>query len=208
MPWAGGNTRRLLFAAFTIAYLCLLRVDEVLKIKFSHLKWDTHDENLIVLTLPFRKTSQNGGESFRNPSPFYLIAHYLTDIKPFVLHRLPDYFQHLCPVRALCDWILASQLSSGYVFRKMLSGDRFSTTDVAMVSPLCYMTSTFMLISFRQASSSWSSSGTVSWTSGWIRTHMEPTPSVVVGVSFCMVTSGGACVGSVTGEDGALISLT
>ncbi|KAJ8688803.1 hypothetical protein PTI98_013551 [Pleurotus ostreatus] len=116
VPWAGGNTRRLLFAAFTIAYLCLLRVDEVLKIKFSHLQWDAHDDNLIVLTLPFRKTSQNG------------------DIKPFVLRRLPDYFQHLCPVRALCDWILASQLSSGYVFRKVLSGDRFSATDIAMTS--------------------------------------------------------------------------
>ncbi|KAF9487094.1 DNA breaking-rejoining enzyme [Pleurotus eryngii] len=116
VPWAGRNTCQLLFAAFTIIYLCLLRVDEVLKIKFSHLKWDTHDDNQIVLTLPFQKTSQNG------------------NIKPFVLHRLPDYFQHLCPVCALCDWILASQLSSGYVFRKMLSGDRFSTTDIAMTS--------------------------------------------------------------------------
>ncbi|KAF9494612.1 hypothetical protein BDN71DRAFT_1483008 [Pleurotus eryngii] len=72
----------------------------VLKIKFSHLKWDTHDKNLIVLTLPFWKTN----------------------IKHFVLHCLPNYFQHLCP------------LSSGYIFQKMLSGDCFSITDIAMTS--------------------------------------------------------------------------
>jgi hypothetical protein len=59
--WGGGRARRLLELAFTIAFSCLLRVDEVLKIQ-------SHDiislgERKLQLTLPFRKTSQFGGAS-------------------------------------------------------------------------------------------------------------------------------------------------
>jgi hypothetical protein len=59
--WAGGRARRLLGLAYTIALLCLLRVDEVLKIQ-------CHDiiilgDKKIQLTLPFRKTNQCGGVS-------------------------------------------------------------------------------------------------------------------------------------------------
>ncbi|KAH9021450.1 hypothetical protein EDB85DRAFT_2188783 [Lactarius pseudohatsudake] len=75
--WVGQNARRLLQLAFTLAFSCLLRVDEVLKIQchdFIQLGGDK-----LQLTLPFRKTSQ-----FRH-------------IKPFVLHRLPDPMAHLCP---------------------------------------------------------------------------------------------------------------
>jgi hypothetical protein len=57
--WGGGRTRRLLQAAYTVAFLCLLRVDEVLKIQ-------AHDIEILSatcykLTLPFRKTNQFGG---------------------------------------------------------------------------------------------------------------------------------------------------
>ena len=59
--WGGGRARWLLQLAFAIAYTCLLRVDEVLKIQ-------SHDlillsERKLQLTLPFRKTDQYGGMS-------------------------------------------------------------------------------------------------------------------------------------------------
>lgn len=63
--WGGGRARRLLGLAFTIAFSCLLRVDEVLKIQ-SHdiIRLDDHR---LQLTLPFRKTSQFGGASKSDP---------------------------------------------------------------------------------------------------------------------------------------------
>ncbi|KAH9016345.1 hypothetical protein EDB85DRAFT_1875038, partial [Lactarius pseudohatsudake] len=115
--WAGQNARRLLQLAFTLAFSCLLRVDEVLKIQchdFIQLGGDK-----LQLTLPFRKTSQFG------------------HIKPFVLHRLPDPMAHLCPVRAYAEWIKASRLQCGYLFRKLGSGDRISESNQPMVRAPC-----------------------------------------------------------------------
>lgn len=57
--WGGGRTRRLLQAAYTIAFLCLLRFDEVLKIKAQDIT--IINSSCIRLTLPFRKTDQFGG---------------------------------------------------------------------------------------------------------------------------------------------------
>lgn len=59
--WGGGRARRLLFAAYTIAFMCLLRVDEVLKIQ-------AHDITMVgptcmKVSLPFQKTHQCGGMS-------------------------------------------------------------------------------------------------------------------------------------------------
>lgn len=59
--WAGGRARRLLQLAYTVAFSCLLRADEVLKI-LSH-DFILLDDNKLQLTLPFRKTNQYGGES-------------------------------------------------------------------------------------------------------------------------------------------------
>jgi len=59
--WGGGRTRRLLGAAFTLAFLCLLRFDEVLKIEMHHIELISREK--IKLTLPFRKTHQFGGGS-------------------------------------------------------------------------------------------------------------------------------------------------
>jgi hypothetical protein len=58
--WGGGRARRLLQAAYTIAFLCLLRFDEVLKIQAQDI--EVLSETSISLTLPFRKTSQFGGK--------------------------------------------------------------------------------------------------------------------------------------------------
>ncbi|KDR69545.1 hypothetical protein GALMADRAFT_77349 [Galerina marginata CBS 339.88] len=70
----------------------------------------------MILTLPFRKTHQFG------------------EIKPFVLYALPEEEAYLCPVRAMADWISASGITSGYLFRRMASGDRPSANDSPMTS--------------------------------------------------------------------------
>ncbi|KAF9531329.1 hypothetical protein CPB83DRAFT_761480 [Crepidotus variabilis] len=58
--WGGPMARRAAQAIYCIAFLCLLRVDEVLKIRVEHLEVDG---NKVTLTLPFRKTHQFGGWS-------------------------------------------------------------------------------------------------------------------------------------------------
>lgn len=59
--WGGARTRSLLGAAYTLAFTCLLRFDEVLKLRLEHIT--LINEKIIRLTLPFRKTHQFGGES-------------------------------------------------------------------------------------------------------------------------------------------------
>lgn len=58
--WGGGRTRRLLQAAYTIAFLCLLRFDEVLKIQAQDIQFIS--PTCVRLMLPFRKTDQFGGQ--------------------------------------------------------------------------------------------------------------------------------------------------
>jgi hypothetical protein len=61
-----------------------------------------------------------------------------TDIKPFYLHLQKEEDAHLCPVRALADWIDVSRIKEGYLFRKIWSGDRVADLDqnTAMVCGL------------------------------------------------------------------------
>ncbi|KIJ63936.1 hypothetical protein HYDPIDRAFT_91393, partial [Hydnomerulius pinastri MD-312] len=109
-PWGGGRARRLLHAAYTLAYVCLLRVDEVLKIQSHDIIVEQRPgrPDRLVVTLPFRKTSQFG------------------QIKPFILYPLSDSEAHLCPLRAYAEWIKCSEITTGYVFRRIASGDRVS----------------------------------------------------------------------------------
>ena len=58
--WGGPLRRRAVQAIYTITFLCMLRIDEALKIQFHHIEIG---EKKIILTLPFRKTHQFGGES-------------------------------------------------------------------------------------------------------------------------------------------------
>jgi hypothetical protein len=99
----------------------MLRIDEALKIQFHHIEIG---EKKIILTLPFRKTHQFGGELFLIIYPLPATEIYVSDVKPFVLHMLPEEEAYLCPVRAFADWISASRIASGYVFRRMAAGDR------------------------------------------------------------------------------------
>lgn len=85
----------------------------------SHCHHVTHfpeNDKLIKLELPFRKTHQYG------------------EIKPFYLHLLPEEEAHLCPVRALAEWITVSGVTDGFFFRRMASGDRVSTTNTPMTT--------------------------------------------------------------------------
>jgi integrase len=57
--WGGPLTRRVAQSIYIIMFLCLLRVDEVLKIKMEHIVFE---DRKVILTLPFRKTHQFGGK--------------------------------------------------------------------------------------------------------------------------------------------------
>ena len=137
--WRGGRAHRLLLAAYTIAFLCLLRVDEVLKIQVHDIQFSGEDESdHISISLPFRKTHQCGGSQSQN-FPHLLTGSHIwlyVDIPPFVLYALPKQDAHLCPVRALSAWIGASGITQGFLFCKITSGDRISNDNAPMVSSL------------------------------------------------------------------------
>ena len=59
--WGGGRLRLMLQCIYTIAFLCLLRFDEVLKIEAHHLEVMDEATGEVKLSLPFRKTHKYGG---------------------------------------------------------------------------------------------------------------------------------------------------
>jgi hypothetical protein len=66
-----------------------------------------------------------------------------TGVKPFYLHLLPLHLAHRCPIRALAQWLHVSQITEGYLFRKIASGDRVSNQNshmVSFISRLCLRT--------------------------------------------------------------------
>ncbi|KAK6996071.1 hypothetical protein R3P38DRAFT_2566244 [Favolaschia claudopus] len=127
--WGGARARRLLALAYILAFLCLLRFDEVLKIQVHDIEWVS--DTCIKLTLPFRKTSQFGG------------------VKPFYLHLFPPHLAHLCPIRALANWIHVSDIEDGFLFRKIVSGDRSQTHFILYHANTCFQTSECFLEMFR-----------------------------------------------------------
>ena len=63
--WGGTLMRLALQAIYTLAFICLLRSDEVLKVQRDHIEFvkDNDNSEYMVLTLPFRKTHQDGRKS-------------------------------------------------------------------------------------------------------------------------------------------------
>jgi integrase len=62
--WCGPRTRLMIQAATTVAFACLLRFDEVLRIQMSDLEFlldERGNRTIIKVTLRTRKTSQFGG---------------------------------------------------------------------------------------------------------------------------------------------------
>ncbi|KAL1726302.1 DNA breaking-rejoining enzyme, partial [Schizophyllum commune] len=94
---------RLLQCCYTLAFICMLRFDEVLRIQMQDITF--HLDGSVELKLPFRKTEQNGGEYLK--------------ISPFILWPLEKDEAYLCPVRALSEWLAASDIRSGYLFQKL-----------------------------------------------------------------------------------------
>lgn len=114
--WAGPRLRIMLQCIYAIAFLCLLRFDEVLRIELKDIEVMDKLKGRIKLTLPFRKTHQCGGN---------FVSSFFTnlDIKPFHL-----YFNrrelHLDPVHLLLRWIHVSRLTTGPLFRRIDAQDR------------------------------------------------------------------------------------
>ncbi|KAG2353911.1 hypothetical protein BDR07DRAFT_1454321 [Suillus spraguei] len=50
----------------------------------------------------------------------------IIDIKPFYLWVLPSDEAHICPAQALAAWLRESTLTTGYLFRKVASGDHIA----------------------------------------------------------------------------------
>ncbi|KAJ7362368.1 hypothetical protein DFH08DRAFT_910744 [Mycena albidolilacea] len=91
----------------------------------------------------------------RRPAPpikqVGLVQCKIVGVKPFYLNLLPQHRTHLCPIRALTQWLHVSGITEGYLFQKMASGDRVSGQN-------SHMTSEFFLElthSFRRGGYQW-----------------------------------------------------
>ena len=62
--WGGYKMRKMLQAIYLLAFICLLRAEEVLRIQVEHLRLLDPVKGVVQLTLPFRKTHQHGGELY------------------------------------------------------------------------------------------------------------------------------------------------
>ncbi|KAK0482322.1 hypothetical protein IW261DRAFT_1550293 [Armillaria novae-zelandiae] len=101
--WCGPNTRRLLQAIYLVAFTCLLQIDEVLHIQAHDLKVYKDDNGVSCVSITLSRRKNN----------------YLGDIPPYILRELPDPMAHLCPVQAIAEWLSATRITHGYIFRKM-----------------------------------------------------------------------------------------
>ncbi|KAJ4501672.1 hypothetical protein C8R41DRAFT_912944 [Lentinula lateritia] len=115
--WAGARARSLLDLGYSLAFCGLLRVDELLKIQLHDIEFEEINGRWkLTLQLPFRKTSQFGA------------------IKPFVWWIMPEEYSHLCVVRAFARWIVISDITNGYLFRKIHANDRIAEENEPMTS--------------------------------------------------------------------------
>ena len=56
-----------------------------------------------------------------------------SEIQPFVLHALPASEAQLCPVHALAEWLVECNITQGYLFHKIASGDHVAEANCPMV---------------------------------------------------------------------------
>ena len=75
--WAGYKVRMMLQLAYIVSMLCLLRYDETLRIQWGDVEFEEPSPGLhrVKLSLPFRKTHQNGGMCLLNTSQGCLIMY-------------------------------------------------------------------------------------------------------------------------------------
>ena len=60
--WSGPNCRKMMQAIYTLAFQCLLRVDEVLSLQAHYITVLDEEEGKIKVNLLFRKTNQFRGK--------------------------------------------------------------------------------------------------------------------------------------------------
>ncbi|KJA19680.1 hypothetical protein HYPSUDRAFT_143429 [Hypholoma sublateritium FD-334 SS-4] len=90
-----------------LSFICLLRSDEVVNLRAEDVT--VLGPDCISVCLTSRKTAQFGAS------------------KPFILWRLPEEQIHLCPVRAIAQWVRETGIISGYLFRHISRMDCAST---------------------------------------------------------------------------------
>jgi len=196
--------RRLLQAVFIIAFLCLLRSDEVLKIRRQHVEF-LNAPKRVKLTLPFRKTHPGSGKVPSSSFKFPIFQHLKIGIKPFYLYALPEHEAHLCPVRALASYISASRIKSGYLFRRMAAGDRLRQDNTPMVRKVVigleHLTNPPADSRHLNISSKSSDRTSLMW--GLTTGHTAHTPFAVEVVNIMHLKSDGPSIAFVSGEAGA-----
>ncbi|KAG1780322.1 DNA breaking-rejoining enzyme [Suillus placidus] len=96
--WGGGHVQRLLQAAYTVLFLCMLHFDEVLKIQVHNLQ--AHEDRMVCGASNLECLCC----SARSDCP--------VEIKLFHLWSLPSCEAHICPVRALAAWLSESKITS------------------------------------------------------------------------------------------------
>ena len=116
IEWGGAKLRMMMQCIYTITFLCLLHFDEVLRIELKDIEVIDNERGQIKLTLPFSKTHQYGGIS--TSSTFMSL-----EIKPFHLFFNRKEL-HLDPIHHLLQWVAASRLVSGPLFRQVDTADR------------------------------------------------------------------------------------
>jgi hypothetical protein len=115
--WGNPRRRLLVHSVLTLAFLCLLRIDEVLNLQFQDLQY--RSQNQVVVTLHTRKTHPHGGEAFALWPTRIVLTKFLGS-KPYDLWLFNKEDRGLCAVSALSRWIQASGLGgnpTGYIFR-------------------------------------------------------------------------------------------
>ncbi|KAK7691376.1 hypothetical protein QCA50_004775 [Cerrena zonata] len=127
--WGGYRVRLMMQTIYIIAFLCLLRFDEVLSITWENVHLEEWENTFrICLELSVRKTHQFGGIA-----PFYLYPNYN---RPW-----------LCPVYLMARWWQMSMAmgidmreKGSYVFRKKIGKDRISSLPGDSMSSESFLT--------------------------------------------------------------------
>ncbi len=112
--WGNPRRRLLVHAVVTLAFTCLMRIDEVLHLTFEDIIF--HPAEHIEINLFSTKTHPFGGL-------FLCIAFlhseqlsFVTGSRPYHLWLFPKSDEALCPVLALGNWIMASGLRNSSIY--------------------------------------------------------------------------------------------
>jgi hypothetical protein len=107
---------------YSIAFLCLLRIDEVLRIQLRNIRVHDTESRIVELMLDFRKTHQTGGK-VPYILTFILLLISIIDVQPFFLYENRQEPWLNVPW-LLFDWLLCSGITEGYLFLPFLATDQ------------------------------------------------------------------------------------